>query len=139
LTIVSFFNCQKYPPSLDYLLMTLGPAILVLGLIEYVQVGRHHPFLVFGRVPLFYYLLHLPLIHGIAVLLAGIRYGDLLFLIYHNVPTIAGPSPGFPADYGYSLLTCYAIWIFVVTLLYFPCRWFAGVKARNRAAWLSYL
>src|SRR4030095_8461844 len=75
LTIASFLNCTKYPPSLLYLLMTLGPGILVLGLIEHARLGDRNPLLVFGRVPLFYYLLHIPLIHGLAIVLFGIRYG----------------------------------------------------------------
>jgi uncharacterized membrane protein len=138
-TAFSFLNCVKYPPSLDFLLMTLGPAILVLALIEHVRVGPKHPLLVFGRVPMFYFVLHLPLIHGLAAVLAGIRYGDPWFLIKHQLPTLAGPSPGFPADYGYNLLTCYLFWILIVAILYFPCRWFADLRSRRKDGWLSYL
>jgi uncharacterized membrane protein len=138
-TMMSFLNCSKYPPSLDFLLMTLGPAILVLGLIEHVRLSRANPLLVFGRVPLFYFVLHIPLIHVLAVVAAGIRYGDALFLVRHNVPSLVGPSPDFPADYGYRLLVCYVIWILIVAALYWPCRWFADLKARRRDPWLSYL
>jgi uncharacterized membrane protein len=138
-TVLSFLNCVKYPPSLDYLLMTLGPAILVLGLIEYVRVGPSNPFLVFGRVPMFYYVLHLPLIHGLAALAAGIRYHDLAFLLKQQLPTLGGSARDFPADYGYNLAETYLIWILIVVILYFPCRWYANLKARRRDPWLSYL
>jgi hypothetical protein len=138
-TVLSFLNCVKYPPSLDFLLMTLGPLILVLGLIERVRVSAANPLLVFGRVPLFYFVIHLSLIHLLAAILAGIRYGDPWFLLKHQLPTLAGPSPGFPVDYGYSLAMCYVFWILIVASMYPPCRWFAGLKARRRDAWLSYL
>src|ERR1051325_9724779 len=80
-TIFSFVDCHKYPPSLDYVLMTLGPGLVLLGLLEKYNPRFLQPFLVFGRVPLFYYLLHLPLIHAMAVLVAYIRHGraDWLF------------------------------------------------------------
>jgi uncharacterized membrane protein len=138
LTLASFLNCTKYPPSLLYLLMTLGPGILALGLLERVRLGERHPLIVFGRVPLFYYLLHLPLIHGLAILLFGIRYGRTDFL-FHNPPSLAGPAALFPPDYGYGLALVYVVWIGVVVTLYPACRWFAGLKQRNRAQILSYL
>lgn len=138
-TALSFLNCTKYPPSLDYLLMTLGPAILILGLIEYVRLSTNNPLIVFGRVPMFYYLIHLPLIHATAVVLAGIRYGDPLFLFKHRLPVLNGASPGFPTDYGYNLAITYLIWISIVAALYYPCRWYANLKARRRDDWLSYI
>jgi len=138
-TVLSFLNCTKYPPSLDYLLMTLGPAIIVLGLIEHVRIGMNNPLMVFGRVPMFYYVIHLPLIHFLALLAAGIRYGDLAFLLKHQLPTLGGDAKTFPADYGFSLAGCYVWWLLIVLSLYFPCRWYANLKARRRDPWLSYL
>lgn len=138
-TVFSFLNCAKYPPSLDFLLMTLGPLIVVLGLIEYVRLSSTNPLVVFGRVPLFYFVWHIWLIHAVAVLMAGIHYGDPAFLLKHQLPTLGGRSPGFPADYGYNLAGCYFFWALIVFTMYFPCRWFAGLKARRREAWLSYL
>src|SRR5262249_51795957 len=79
-TLFSFLNCHKYPPSLCYLLMTLGPALLVLGWLDRGTPGWLRPVLVFGRVPLFYYMLHLPLIHGTAVLFAYLRYGTAAWM-----------------------------------------------------------
>jgi uncharacterized membrane protein len=138
MTVASFLNCSKYPPSLLYLLMTLGPGILILGLLEHITLGNQNPLLVFGRVPLFYYLLHLPLIHGLAMLLAWFRYGHAAFLL-NAPPSLFGPTQGFPADYGYDLGVVYLIWLGVVIALYPACNWFAALKRRNRAVVLSYL
>ena len=132
-TFLSFLNCQKYPPSLLYLLMTLGPAILLLALIDKFHGG---PLVVFGRVPMFYYLIHFPLIHLCAVIAAWFRHGRFDFLL--NFPP-AVPPDKFPAGYGYGLPIVYLIWIAVVISLYFPCRWFADLKRRRNDWWLSYL
>jgi uncharacterized membrane protein len=132
-TLFSFLNCHKYPPSLLYLLMTLGPAMLVLGFVDGGSPRWLKPVLVFGRVPLFYYLLHLPLIHGLAVLFAHFQLGRTAWLFENPF------GHGAPAGYGYSLPVIYLIWMTVVVLLYPACRWFAQVKRRNPSAWLSYL
>ncbi len=135
-TTLSFLNTNKYPPSLCYLLMTLGPGVLLLGLFENWKGALSRFFLVFGRVPLFFYLLHLPLIHSLAVLQAFKRYHTAHWL-FEN------PKDGFPFDpppgYGYSLAVVYGVWIAVVLLLYPLCQWFEHYKRRNKAAWLSYL
>ena len=93
---------------------------------------RSRPLLVFGRVPMFFYLLHLPLLHGLAVALAWLTHGRADWL-YGN----RHPAP--PADAGYGLGGVYLAWVVAVALLYPLCRWFAAYKQRNRAAWLSYL
>jgi uncharacterized membrane protein len=134
LTLLSFLNCTKYPASLLFLLMTLGPAILALALFDRPLSPLARPLVIFGRVPLFYYLLHIPLIHGAAVLLDYVRFGW---------SPLANNGPWFrpediPPNYGVSLPMVYLIWIGVVLVLYPPCRWFAGVKQRRRDAWLSY-
>jgi uncharacterized membrane protein len=133
LTALAFLNCQKYPPSLLYTLMTLGPAILALAWFDRGAGWLGRPFVVFGQVPLFYYLLHAPLIHLVALGVAWLRYDDISFLLNH--PLVSPP----PEGYGYGLPVVYLIWVGVVIALYFPCRWFAGVKRRRREAWLSYL
>jgi len=135
-TFFSFLNCHKYPPSLLYLLMTLGPALLVLALLDRGTPRWIGPVLVFGRVPLFYYLLHIPLIHGLAVLIAYVRYGHAEWFFAN--PPADGPPP-IPAGYGYSLPIVYLIWVGVIAALYPFCRWFAKVKRRRREVWLSYL
>lgn len=134
-TVLSFLNCTKYPASLLYLLMTLGPALLALAAFDIAPSGgTTRPLLVFGRVPLFFYLLHIPLIHGGAALLDSLRFG--WSPLAHNGPWF---KPGdIPPDYGVSLPMVYLIWIGVVLILYGPCRWFAGVKQRRRDVWLSY-
>ena len=138
-TAMSFFRATKYPPSLLYLLMTLGPALLLLGWLDRVRVAEFHPLRVFGRVPMFYYIVHFYLVHGLAVVLAGLQYDDWTLLL-GVPPSVSGSfPPGFPRDYGYSLGTTYLIWIAVVAALYFPCRWYMQFKQRSRAAWTSYL
>src|SRR5438270_8172936 len=135
LTLFSFLNCQKYPPSLLFVLMTLGPAIIALALFDRDQgrVGRF--FVTFGRVPLFYYLIHIPLIHGLMVAADYVRYGSSPYAT--EAPWTIG-SKQLPQGYGYDLPVIYLAWLGVVLVLYPLCRWFAGVKQRSGRAWLSY-
>lgn len=132
-TLLSFINTTKYPPSLLYLLMTLGPAIAALPLLERWKGGAARFVTVFGRVPLFYYVVHLLLIHGLAILAALLTVGDAGFLVTNAIPG------SWPNAYGFGLGTVYLVWIAVVGVLYFPCRWFAGLKRRRKDPWLSYL
>ena len=135
-TEFSFLNCTKYPQSLDYLLMTLGPAILALAFFDRPLGRPAHPVITFGRVPLFFYVLHIALIHGAAVGLDYWRFGR---------SPLAGHGPwevrpgAVPPGYGVSLPVVYLIWAAVVVVLYLPCRWYAGVKRRHPGGWLSYL
>jgi uncharacterized membrane protein len=140
-TLLSFLNTQKYPPSLLFLLMTLGPSIIALALFDRAG-GREpgalmRPFVVFGRVPMFYYLLHVPLMHLVAVVFSLARYGRADWLFMNWPPP--GQPPLEPQGYGYNLWVVYAVWLGVVVALYPICRWFAEVKQRRRDAWLSYL
>jgi uncharacterized membrane protein len=134
-TVLSFIDCVKYPPSLSYVLMTLGPALIVLALLDRSTPTLLKPLLVFGRVPLFYYLLHIPLIHGLAVLVESIRFGSAPWLF--GEPFGSHPPPA--ATAGFSLVGVYLAWFVVLLLLYPICRWFAEIKRRRRDAWLSYL
>jgi uncharacterized membrane protein len=129
-TAMSFLNTTKYPPSLDFLLMTLGPALLLLAALERPPGSLAKKLVVFGRVPFFFYLLHLPLI----ALCAGIVYVFGLLRGWYGPPAEVR-SHGL----GLSLPAAYLWWLVVIVILYFPCRWFAAVKARSRSAWLSYL
>jgi len=129
-TVFSFVSCHKYPPSLLYLLMTLGPAMLALAALDRVRVSAANPLLVFGRVPLFYYVVHLYLIHLAAALAFLPRLGMAAF---HADPD--APPPGF----GVSLSGVYLVWVAAVLVMYPPSRWFAGLKQRRRSAWLSYI
>lgn len=133
-TFLSFLNCTKYPPSLLYLLMTLGPAILLMAIFDRPLGPMWRPIVTFGRVPFFFYFLHIPLIHGSAAICDYLRFGW---------SPLAGdgrdvPMDKVPPDFGVSLPVVYLIWIGVVLVLYLPCKWFAGVKQRHRSAWLSY-
>lgn len=136
-SLFSFLNCQKYPPSLLYALMTLGPAILLLAYLPKVRGWLAKPFLVFGRVPLFYYVLHIYLIHGLAALLATLRYGRAPWM-FAGIPNTF-PGSELPDSYGYGLGVVYLIWIGVLVALYPLCKWFSGIKQRRRDVWLSYL
>jgi len=139
-TVLSFLNCTKYPGSLDFLLMTLGPAILVLALIDGCSLKPSHPLVVFGRVPMFYFILHFYAIHALGVVMAWARYGWSAFsFVFNPVPSIGGPARLFPANFGYSLWAVYVVWAVIVVSLYPICRWFAKVKATRHDWWLSYL
>jgi uncharacterized membrane protein len=136
LTVVSFFNTLKYPPSLDYLLMTLGPSMILLGLLHGAKADRglNRILLVFGRVPLFYYVLHIYLIHLIAVVVALLFHQP----VWHG--TVIADFAQRPSGYGHGLLFVYAMWILAVAILYIPCRWFMEFRSRHRDwTWLSYL
>jgi uncharacterized membrane protein len=136
LTALSFLNASKYPASLLFLLMTLGPTIALLPALEGTRGRVARWLVVFGRVPFFYYLLHLPAIHLVALLFSLARYGEVVPWLTANHPMMAGPPA---AGWGWGLGTVYVVTALVVIALYFPCRWFAGVKARRREGWLSYL
>jgi len=137
-TFLSLLNTTKYPPSLQFLLMTLGPAIAFLGWIDGARPGDRNPLVVFGRVPLFYFVLHLPLIHLMAIGLTWMRYGTQPFL-FLPPPTLGTPRDVFPPGYGWSLGVAYAVWIAAVVALYPVCLWFSRVKQRRREWWVSYL
>jgi uncharacterized membrane protein len=130
-TAMSFLNCQKYPPSLLFLMMTMGPAILALAALDRGLGRLGHPLLVFGRVPLFFYLLQWPVAHGLAVAVEALRGQPVGWLFGYP---LSEPRPG----YGHGLPMVYLMSAVTVLLLYYPCRWFAGVKSRRRDAWLSY-
>ena len=137
-TVLSFLNCTKYPASLDFLLMTLGPALVMLAWLDGRSWARTNPLIVFGRVPLFYFVLHFYLIHALALLLALARYGGRAWaFVFNPAPSMGGQ--GFPPGYGYSLAATYVIWLVVVASLYPVCRWYAGYKSTHRSRWLSYL
>jgi uncharacterized membrane protein len=131
-----FLNTSKYPASLLFLLMTLGPTVTLIPLLDSAR-GRVARWLtVFGRVPFFYYVLHLPLIHALAVLISLMRTPGQTSWLVANHPMMPPPVPD---GYMWSLGLLYGVTAVVVVTLYFPCRWFAELKARRKAWWLSYL
>jgi len=135
-TVLSFLNTTKYPPSLLFLLMTLGPAILLLWAIDGGTPRWMKPALVFGRVPMFYYLLHIPLIHLLAIVVCYARYGQVHWMFESNDLGSFPITP--PPGWGYALPVVYLVWVVVVLALYPVCRWFAGVRQRRSDPWLSY-
>src|ERR1700733_7782612 len=135
-TALSFLNTTKYPPSLLFLLMTLGPALLFLSAVDAHTPRWLRPGLTIGKVPMFYYLLHIPLIHLIAIAVCYARYGQIHWMF--ESPSIEQFPVTPPPGWGYSLPIIYLIWAIVVLTLYPLCRWFAGVRQRRSDAWLSY-
>jgi uncharacterized membrane protein len=127
---------QKYPASALFLMMTLGPAIALVPFAERARGPIADALAVFGRVPLFYYLLHIPLIHLAAMVVSLIREGRIDPWLFGNHPMMPPPVP---AGYMWSLPLLYAVFAIVIALLYVPCRWFARVKAEHRDGWLQYL
>ncbi len=136
-TLMSFLNTTKYPPSLVFLLMTLGPVLLLLRAFDGRIPEILRPALIIGKIPLFFYVLHFFLIHLLAVLAAWLRYGEIGALF--RSPDLAHFPFSEPPGWGEPLPVIYAVWIGVVLLLYPLCRWYAGVKTRSNAWWLSYL
>jgi uncharacterized membrane protein len=127
-TFMSFINVEKYPPSLLYLCITLGPALIFLGLLDQARGPFARAMMTYGRVPLFYYVLHIFVINTTALVVYLARHGG------HT------PEPdAFGYGHGMGLLAVYGIWLAIVLALYPACVWYAGVKARNRSVLLSYL
>jgi uncharacterized membrane protein len=131
-----FLNPPKYPASQLFLLMTLGPTIALLPFVDGARGKVAEVLATFGRAPLFYYLLHLPLIHALALVVSYLREGRVNPWLFANHPMMPPPPP---PGYAWSLPLMYLVFVIVVTLLYVPCRWFARLKARRRVGWLTYI
>ncbi len=133
-TLLSFFNVSKYPPSLMYSCMTIGTSLIILSLIENIQ-NRFTPILIiYGNVPFFYYILHFYLIRTLSII--------LFFATGFKTNQIITPNSPFlfrPETFGFNLGGVYLIWLFVIIVLYFPCRWFSKYKKTHNQWWLSYL
>jgi uncharacterized membrane protein len=136
-TILSFLNTTKYPPSLLFVLMTLGPAMLLLWAVDGRTPRWLRPALIFGKVPLFYYALHAAEIHLLAVVFCYLRYGQVHWMF--ESPRLSEYPITPPPGWGFSLPMIYMIWAFVVASLYPLCRQFAALKQRGSGSWLSYL
>ncbi len=136
--LLSFLNTTKYPASLSFLLMTLGPTIALLPLLDRARGRIANWLTLFGRVPFFYYLLHIPLIHALALVVSVIRLGAVSPWLFTNHPMANPPAP---EGYTWSLGLLYLVWASAIVMLYFPCRWYADLKARRTdlGGWLKYL
>ena len=136
-TVLSFLNTNKYPPSLLFLLMTLGPAMVFLWAVDSGTPLFLRSALIIGKVPMFYYLLHMPLIHLVAVGVCYSRYGAIHWMF--ESPTLGRYPFTPPPGWGFPLPVIYLVWAFVVLALYPLCRWFAALKQRRADPWLSYI
>jgi uncharacterized membrane protein len=136
-TVLSFLNTTKYPPSLAFLLMTLGPALLVLRALEAPPPRWLEPARIIGKVPMFYYLVHFPLIHLVAVIVSALGFGTIAGMF--ESPTLAQYPFTPPPGWGFALPGVYVAWIGIVAAMYPLCRWYAALKQRRRDWWLSYL
>jgi uncharacterized membrane protein len=136
-TVLSFLNTTKYPPSLLFLLMTLGPAMIFLRAVDSATPRVFRPALIIGKVPMFYYVLHFALIHLIAVVVCYARYGTAHWMF--ESPDLGHYPFSPPPGWGFSLPIVYTVWAIVVVTMYPLCRWFAGLKQRRSDPWLSYL
>jgi len=135
-TVLSFLNTTKYPPSLLFLLMTLGPALVLLSAVDARTPRTLRPALIIGKVPLFYYVLHFTLIHLLAVATCYARYGSAHWMF--ESPDLGHYPFTAPPAWGFSLPVVYLVWAIVVTTMYPLCGWYAGVKQRRNSPWLSY-
>jgi hypothetical protein len=116
--------------------MTLGPVIALIPMLERARGALAQRIGVFGRVPFFYYVLHLPLIHALAVVVSRIRLGEVSPWLFTNHPM---GNPPVPDGYTWSLPLLYLVWAIAIAMLYPACRRFADLKARRKDRWLSYL
>lgn len=134
LSIMSFFNVTKYPCSLLYLSITLGPALIILSVTEKISNKLTAILIVYGNVPFFYYLCHWYLIKALNII--------VFYVSGFNNSQIVNPNRRNyfqPDDFGFNLFGVYVVWLVVIIILYFPCRWYAKYKSTHHQWWLSYL
>ena len=130
LALLSFLNTTKYPPSLQFLAMTLGPALVALAWLERVRPSRLRWLLVLGRVPLFFFVAHFWALHAMAVLAALVTYGARAWqFAFMPLPSMGGPAAAFPPGFGYPLWGTYVAWLTVLVVLYPACRWVGQRRA----------
>ncbi len=134
--VLRFLGTTKYPASLLFLLMTLGPMLIAIALLEHAHGRVVGVLTTFGRVPFFYYVLHIPLIHLAALVTSIVMFGQISPWLFANHPMLSPPAP---EGYTWSLPTLYLVWALVLIPLYIACRWYAGVKAKSKNPFLSYL
>ena len=135
-SIMSFFNTTKYPPSLLYILMTIGPSLLLLSVIEKYKNKVTDFFVVFGRVPLFYYFIHILIIHMLAIILLVLTNKDYS-IMFNMTPYLPGQNQ--LIEYGHPLWVVYVVWFIVILILYPLCYKYMKYKSNSKKWWLSYL
>jgi len=133
-SFLSFLNVSKYPPSLMYSCLTIGTGLVILSLTEHIQNKLTDILTVYGNVPFFYYILHFYIIRALSII--------VFFAQGYNTSQIVNPQVPFlfsPPHFGFNLFGVYLIWLFVISSLYLPCRWFSKYKKTHNQWWLSYL
>ncbi len=138
-TVLSFLNTTKYPPSLLYLLMTLGPAFFILRWLDDGGPQWLRPIITFGKAPLFYFGAHFLLIHAAAVVVAGITHGSAGALGMFQSPDLGNYPFTRAPDWGFPLPVVWVVWIAVVAAMYPACKWMVALKERRAHPWLTYL
>jgi uncharacterized membrane protein len=133
-TFMDFIKMTKYPPSLLFILITIGPALVFLSSIEKVSNKLSNKIAVFGKVPFFYYIAHLLVIHLTAFILFFIMGGT-----WEQLEATGFNNSNLPPDFGFTLGVTYIVWIAIINILYFPCRWYNNYKSTHHYKWLRYL
>lgn len=131
-TLLSFINVSKSPPSLLFLSLTLGTACLLLVLINKMSAGVKQAFITYGRVPFFFFIVHLAIISFTSYVWTYLSFGKGINLSFV-------PAKDWPTTYNPSLWRTYFVWLLLITVLYLPCLWYARYKAKSKAWWVSYL
>lgn len=131
LNLLAILNVQKYPPSLSFLLITLGISSLIIAYAEHLKSRFTNWVVTFGKVPFFFYIVHLYIIHAIALVIASWQGTDITLILQGYWM--------FPATHGVNLFFTYLIWLTIVVVLYFPCKKFMHLKMRRKDWWLKYL
>jgi len=132
-TIMSFLHITRYPPSLLNLMITLGITLVLLSLTERSSGKIVNILVTIGRVPLFFYLIHIPLIHGAAIIWSHLRYGQSGGWWWDRT------AASWPLGYKFETLMAYSVWIGFTVLMYFACRWYADLKKHRQNWWFKYL
>lgn len=131
-TLLSFLNVTKSPPSLLFLSFTLGTACIILVLVNKLPAGVRHVFSTYGRVPFFFFIVHLAVISLTSYVWTYVAFGRGVNLSFES-------PKGWPAEYSPHLGRAYCVWLLLIAALYFPCRWYAQYKSKSKAWWVSYL
>jgi uncharacterized membrane protein len=127
---------QKYPATQLFLMMTLGPIIALIPVAERAHGWMSSVFAMFGRVPMFFYLIHIPIIHAAAMVVSLVRERQVDPWLFGNHPMMPPPQP---PGYMWSLGLLYLVYILVLPILYFACRWYAGLKRTSSSGMLKYI
>ena len=131
-SVLSFINVTKKTPSLLYLLLMMGPALLLLSVADHIKGFARKFVMAFGQVPLFFFVIHILLISASSWIWVHFQFDEQVNIAFAS-------AKRFPTGYHPSLARTYIVWIVVVIVLYFPCRWYSNYKRNNKNWWLSYV